>query len=163
MCLLSGKTFTPTPHSPSSPAAKGRGWECPRRNSPSIAGRSLNIWSMKSPGPAPRCSSPRPAANIRRAGNALAWKFPIRNPAAARCAAYSRQQLENAATPLSLILTVDMPGIRLPQCDALLDRLREDRSTLGVMMRRMIDDESGEKAFCFPNVEVRFSGREKPR
>ena len=44
--------------------------------------------------------------------------------------------LQHLTTPVLLVLTVDMPAIRRPQCDFLLDRLQDDESLTGVMMRR---------------------------
>jgi molybdopterin-guanine dinucleotide biosynthesis protein A len=45
--------------------------------------------------------------------------------------------LENLQTPLLLLLTVDMPGIRFEQCKPLVDHLRNEPASLGVMTRRI--------------------------
>lgn len=44
--------------------------------------------------------------------------------------------LEHLTTPLLLVLTVDMPAIRLDHCLPLLDALRNSPDTIGAMFRR---------------------------
>jgi molybdenum cofactor guanylyltransferase len=46
--------------------------------------------------------------------------------------------LEHLSTPLLLVLTVDMPAIRLPHCLPILDHLRQNPAAMGVMMRRTV-------------------------
>ena len=46
--------------------------------------------------------------------------------------------LEHLQTPLLLVLTVDMPGVRLVHCKTLLDAFRCQPLALGAMMRRKV-------------------------
>lgn len=55
--------------------------------------------------------------------------------------------LESIATPLLLVLTVDMPGIRLAHCKLMLDHLREDPQARCVMLRRVVKGAMRVEAF----------------
>ncbi len=57
--------------------------------------------------------------------------------------------LENVRTPLLVVLTVDMPGIRYPQIDHVLKPLLDNPNTLGLMTRRMVDGQPRIEPFPF--------------
>ncbi|HZK80573.1 MAG TPA: molybdenum cofactor guanylyltransferase [Humisphaera sp.] len=64
--------------------------------------------------------------------------------------------LEHLQTPLLIVLTIDMPGVRLPHGMWLLHKLRNDPTAMGMMLRRNVQDHSQIEPFpCVLRLDAR--------
>ena len=140
--------------SPCSPAVKVREWGCPKDYSQFTGSRSSLICCGKLPGPAQRCWS---RAGREHPPGCEKFSIEVTDPQAQGPLRGILTGLENLMAPIVVVITVDMPGVRIEQVRWLVDHLAKQPQTLGIMCRRM-----GESCDCvepFPSIYRREGAR----